>query len=511
MPKYNKIVIVGGGTAGAMSAVTLKHYFPQKEIILIEDKNTPSVGVGESTLGSIRNWLSLLNIQDKDFMKECNATYKLAIKFTGFNKKNEGSFFYPFGNPNVEDNQADLNDWCFKKILYPETSNTDYANSFYPSMSLLNNNKLCYNIDNWVLTRDSAFHFDALAFAAWLKKMFVDKLKGITMTGKVQEVGYKENGDIEYLHTETEKIYADLFIDCTGFKSLLLGGALKEPFNSYEDILPNNSAWATKVPYKDKQKELVAYTDCTAIDNGWVWNIPLWDRIGTGYVYSDKFISDEDALKQFKEHINNDEIEAKNIKMKIGLYERIWVKNVCAIGFAAGFIEPLESNGLYTVHQFLVKLLRVLQKESVSRYAIDHFNESCKKQFRSFSEFVSLHYALTEREDTEYWKQLHNKEYPLQLDYLQNYKGFQDYITCKMDNFHYPKEGGFHCIATGMNWYPTELVSIRHGLQIYETDMLKTLWKGALDNLEEKKKRWNLTAQTKDSYIDYLNKSIYKA
>lgn len=493
-----------------MSAVSLKKFFPNKEIILIEDKNTPVIGVGESTLGSIRNWLSMLDIKDKDFMKECDAIYKLAIRFNNFNKEKNNSFFYPFGNPNIENNIADLNDWHLKKMLFPETPIVDYYNSIYPSMALINKNKLCNNIDNWSLNNDTAFHFDAIKFGNWLKNNLFKKLNGTILFGKVIDHKLKEDGSIDYLNIDGNKIYSDLFIDCTGFKSLLLSEFLKEPFNSYEDILPNNSAWAARIDYTDKEKQLVPYTDCTAIENGWVWNIPLWNRIGTGYVYSDKYISDEDALKEFKSYLKNHSIEAKNIKMRVGLHKRIWVKNVCAIGFSAGFIEPLESNGLYTVHQFLVKLLRVLQKDSVSRYAIDHFNESCRKQFRSFAEFVALHYALTEREDTEYWKYLYNKEYPMQLDYLQNYKGFQDYITSKMENFHYEKEGGFHCIATGMNWFPTDIVSIKHGTKIAIDDILKTMWKNSFKNLENKKEKWNNLADKALSYISYLKDNIYK-
>ena len=139
---------------------------------------------------------------------------------------------------------------------------------------------------------------------------------------------------------------ANLYIDCTGFKSLLLGQNLKEEFINYSDRLPNDSAWATKIEYKDKEKQLVPYTHCTAIDNGWVWTIPLWSRIGTGYVYSSQFVDDDTALKQFKKFLKTDQLDFKKIKMKVGIHKRLWVKNVCAIGLAAGFIEPLESNGL---------------------------------------------------------------------------------------------------------------------------------------------------------------------
>jgi tryptophan halogenase len=169
-------------------------------------------------------------------------------------------------------------------------------------------------------------------------------------------------------------------------------------------MLPNNSAWATRIPYKNKEKELVGYTNCTAIENGWVWNIPLWSRIGTGYVYSDKFVSDEDALKEFQKYLGTKELEFKNIKMRVGLHNRLWVKNVVAIGLSAGFIEPLESNGLFTVHEFLMILLRNIQRDKFSQFDRDSYNYQAKHLFRNFAEFVALHYALSHRNDTEYWK-----------------------------------------------------------------------------------------------------------
>ena len=146
-------------------------------------------------------------------------------------------------------------------------------------------------------------------------------------------------------------------------------------------MLPNNSAWATRKPYKDKRNELVAYTNCTAIENGWVWNIPLWSRIGTGYVYSDKFVDDDTALKQFQKHLGTDELEFKKIKMRVGIHEKLWHKNVAAIGLSAGFIEPLESNGLFSVHEFVIKLVRALNREKVSQWDKDNYTYQCNKQF----------------------------------------------------------------------------------------------------------------------------------
>jgi tryptophan halogenase len=345
MKEINNITIVGGGSAGYMTASTLLNQFPNKKITLIESPIVPILGVGESTIGGIKAWTKLLNIDDKQFLKETDGSYKLSIKFTDFYKKGE-SFHYPFGFPYSKENKASLNDWWFKKFIYPETNNSDYADSYYPQMALVNQNKCFYNENNEIpfdFIRDTAYHFDAVKFAHWLKNKYCIPRGLKHIEDNIISIEQDENG----IKSLNNKYTADLFIDCTGFKSLLLGECLKEPFESYSDMLPNNSAWATRIHYKDKEKELVGYTNCTAINNGWVWNIPLWSRAGTGYVYSDKYISDDDALKEFKEYLGTDELEFKKVKMRVGIHKRLWVKNVVAIGLSAGFIEPLESNGLF--------------------------------------------------------------------------------------------------------------------------------------------------------------------
>ena len=205
---------------------------------------------------------------------------------------------------------------------------------------------------------------------------------------------------------------------------------LNVKFNSYNDLLPNNKAWATKVPYNDKERELEPYTNCTAIENGWVWNIPIWDRIGTGYVYSDKYVSDDEALDEFKKHLDSkgldhSQSEFKNIPMRIGLHEDIFVKNVCAIGLSAGFIEPLESNGLLTVHEFLMYLIYIMDRHNnLSSMDILSFNRQCKKFFNEFTDFVAMHFSLSNRNDTKYWKDISKR------DWLKLSKSIDLYISC---------------------------------------------------------------------------------
>lgn len=502
------IIIVGGGSAGYMTASTLLNQFPNKKITLIESPSVPILGVGESTIGGIKAWTKLLNINDKEFLKETDGSYKLSIKFTDFYKKGE-SFHYPFGFPYTKENKASLNDWWFKKFIYPETSNSDYADCFYPQMALVNQNKCFYNENNEIpfdFARHTAYHFDAVKFANWLKNNYCIPRGLKHIEDNIISIEQDENG----IKSLNNKYTADLFIDCTGFKSLLLAESLKEPFESYSDMLPNNSAWATRIPYKDKEKELVGYTNCTAINNGWVWNIPLWSRAGTGYVYSDKYISDDEALKEFKEYLGTDELEFKKVKMRVGIHKRLWVKNVVAIGLSAGFIEPLESNGLFSVHEFLIKLVRNLQREKVSQWDKDNFTFQCKLSFRNFAEFVALHYALSHRTDTKYWQDNFNKNWEEKLISLKPslIEGFLLASLNRNYDYHFPEAGGLHCISAGMNWSPTDLVSIKY-LDFKDTESLKQDWKPFIENLTNRKELWNFKVKDKTSLFEFLKQNIY--
>jgi len=504
------ILILGGGSAGWMTASTLIKKFPNKKITLIESPNIPTVGVGESTIAGVKFWSKWLGLKDKDFLKYTDGSYKLSIKFTDFYKKGE-SFHYPFGEPYLQNNLNDLNDWWYKKLLYPNTKNDDYANCFYPQMALINENKFFYNDKNelpFTFEKDTAYHFDATKFGLWLKENYCLPRGVKCIKEDILSVEQDENG----IKSLNNKYKADLYIDCTGFKSLLLGQTLKEPFESYEDLLPNNSAWATRVPYKDKEKQLVSYTNCTAIENGWVWNIPLWSRIGTGYVYSDKYIDDDNALKQFQKHLGTDELEFKKIKMRVGIHKRLFVKNVVAIGLSAGFIEPLESSGLYTVHEFLMNLIKNIDREKISQWDKDNFTYNCKHLFKNFSEFVAMHYALSHRDDTEYWKNNFNKNWDEKLINLNPTTINGMFNKAYHRSFNYKFEHRFgegtHCIAAGMNWSPINLDTILYYNQ-KDKKFYEDLWEPYIKNLEKRKIEWKKVIKNKQNLYNFLRDNIY--
>jgi len=502
--KYD-IIVVGGGSAGWMSAATLIKEFPDKKIALIESPEIATVGVGESTIGPIRNWATFLELEDKTFLKHTDGTYKLSIQFTDFYKKGE-TFHYPFGVPFTEDTLDGLNDWWFKKFFYPETPYTDYVDCYYPQMALVNQNKLSINSDaqfeDFYFFQDSAFHFDATKFGLWLRDNYCLPRGVVHIKEHIDEIKQNEDG-IESLN---ELHRADLFIDCTGFASVLLGKTLKVPFESMSDILPNNTAWATRLPYTNKREQLVTYTDCKAVENGWIWNIPLWSRIGTGYVYSDNFIDDDAALKQFQKHLGTDEADFKKIKMRIGIHERLWEKNVVAIGLSAGFVEPLESNGLFTVHEFLRELLRELKRDKISQWERDSFNYRAKWHFKGFAEFVALHYTLSHRDDTEYWRSIRDKNW---LDKKGEAGAWGKLAAAKLHEHSFRQTGGIHCIATGMHCSPTEMTEAQWQFLTNET-LLAKQWEPFIAKMNKRKGIWKHAADQAENTYDFLKRYIYK-
>jgi tryptophan halogenase len=521
----NKIIIVGGGSAGWMSAATLVKYFPEKDITVIESPNIPTIGVGESTLGAIRNWIRALEINEDDFMKFTNASYKMGIRFKNFYYLGDGGYFHPFGRPFTHTfhsegfNESDvLKLWHIKKSKDKDLPPQDYCKTFWPTIPLMEKGKFSDNssgeFDNYHPKTTLAYHFDAVKFAIWLRDSY-SKPKGVKhVQAEVVEV-IKNSDGIEYLVLDSgEKVYSDLFVDCTGFKSLLLGEALNETFISYHDLLPNNKAWAVQIPYTDKEKELEPLTECTALSNGWVWNVPLWSRIGTGYVYSDKYITKEEALEEFKAYLNSDKMKVYNpnrvtdnlqfrhIETKIGRYERMFVKNVVAIGLSSGFIEPLESNGLLSVHRFLFFLITALQRGSVSQLDKNIYNVSCNTMFDNFAEFVALHYLLTKRDDTQYWRDWKNKD--IEIDNSKLDSMFYEAAAIKIFDEKQRPGSLLHCIAAGMEFY-------NYTAQWTIPDPLgPTKYELKLDNFKENteylKKKWEEAAKNSETLYEYLKR-----
>lgn len=423
--KINSILIVGGGSSGWMTAAAIAKQLPDVKLTLIESPNVPIIGVGESTIGHINNYLHLLGLKDEDWMPHCNATYKTSIKFVDFREnpmETPHKFHYPFGQFDFHDKPRGLMEWFLIKANIAGIDCSNFAEFFHDSVLMTDANKLTRNesglIRNFKFKADTAYHMDASAFGVYLKD-HICLPSGMThILDDVIGHSINKSGEIAYIITKNSgELEADLYIDCTGFKSLLLEQAMKVPFKSFKDTLFNDRAIATTIPYIDKPSEMENYTSCTAIESGWVWNIPLWHRIGTGYVYSSDFATEAEAEEQFRRHLKSnrmiypdaaraDAAEFRHIKIKHGVHSHAWEKNVVAVGLSNGFIEPLESTGLMLTHEALVKIINMLKMRGrrVTQYDIDLFNHAFNEEIKGFKDFISQHYSCSMRDDTPYWQ-----------------------------------------------------------------------------------------------------------
>jgi tryptophan halogenase len=419
----NSFVIVGGGSAGWITASTLIHKFPNKKITLVESKTVPTIGVGESTIKEINTWLKRLDVDIKDFIVNTEAAYKFGVKFTDFENLGLESFFTHFGEQFQPSDSNGKSNFFYQKEINNDLNFNDYFINYIPQSHMMLNNKFTDldfpELDPFSTKKYSSFQVNAVKLADYFANKYAIPRGVERIFGNVESIN-SEYKDIDYLTLDDgSKIYADFFIDCTGFKSLLLGKHLKEPFISTKGILPNNKAFFAPVEYSEKEKELETFTHSIALKNGWAWNTPLWSRIGTGYVYSDEFTDEDSALKEFKNHLDSknmahldtkrsEKININKLEIRNGYYERNWVNNVCAIGLSSAFLDPLEGVGLFFVHDFASKISDLLEKGFYTDLDQKSFNKMFKDEIKENMKFIKTHYILSKRDDSEYWIKIRN-------------------------------------------------------------------------------------------------------
>ena len=520
--RTDRIVIVGGGTAGWMTATTLMKLYPQKDVVVIESSDYPTVGVGESTLGQLRRWTHIMELDENEWMSKCDASYKLSIKFTDFYDKDAGSFHYPFGRP-VADGVNHYVDWAYVKMVYNE-DNSDFVSSYYPANALMENNTYdpyFYGLNPDI---DVAYHFDATKFGNWLRDSYCVP-KGVTvLSTTVMSVMADEDGVSGLLMSDNDIVTADLYVDATGFKSILLN-AVGAEWISYADLLPNNRAWATRVPYVDQEREQEPYTHSTAISNGWCWNIPLMSRLGAGYVYSDEYVSKENALEEFKQYLMSDKmvvprtreqvdaLEYRDIPMRVGRFRNSFVKNVVGIGLSAGFIEPLESNGLLSVHENLFYLADILERGKISEFDRQMYNQRFSKFFDDFATFVAMHYSLSHRDDTEYWRDIQERHYDLNGDFDSPYHTKQVAFNYLTENFMnewiwWPNTAGMPFIGIGMG---LDIINPWRAKWLEKLDghNLSEHTKVSKESYDKRKALWDMEAKKLPSLYQWLKENRY--
>ena len=412
-----KIVIAGGGTAGWMTAAAFSKVLGKDyaDIRLIESESIGTVSVGEATIPQISMFNSLLGIDENDFVKKTQATFKLGIEFIDWNKKGE-RYIHPFGDHGNDMDAIQFHHyWLKMRQLGKVPALEEYSLAAVAARQ--GRFMRPKDMGNSPISEiNYAFHFDATLYAAYLRDYA--EQRGVTRTeGKISDVLLRNSdGFIDSLLLENgERIDADLFIDCTGFRGLLIEGALKTGYDDWSEVLPCDTAVAMPCIAKGSGKQY-PYTQSFAQDAGWIWRIPLQHRIGNGYVYPSKFVSDDEAQSILRRHLESDPIAEPNfLKWKTGVRKKGWNKNCIAIGLSAGFVEPLESTGLHLIQAAIAKFLGHFPHNGFDQIDIDTYNKQTKTELEYIRDFIVLHYKATERDDSEFWRFCKDMEIPPRL------------------------------------------------------------------------------------------------
>jgi len=406
--KIKRIAIVGGGNAGWLAANHLGVELsrdPDIDITLIESKDIPVIGVGEGTVPLIRNSLQNFGISEVDLLLECDATFKTAIKFANWmstEKYGKDNFYYHTFDAPFPGGYDVTQYWLGHKT---EAYYSKLSAAYYVAEK--NRSPKRPDSPPYKGLVNYAYHFDAAKFTTLLagnaKKRF--GVKHIYQT--IKHVMLHDDGNVkgfQYDSGESEEF--DFYIDCSGFSSLLFGKTLKVPFIDKSNIILTDTALALQVPITSDE-ELFPYTKAVAHDAGWVWDIPLTTRRGTGFVYSSQHMSDDQAIKAFSTYHGKDleNSNARKIPMKAGYREKIWEKNCVTLGLANGFVEPLEATSLF-ITDFCAGMIAKkipLYKEEIPVFA-KSCNEIAALIWERIFDFIQLHYCISDRRDTQFWR-----------------------------------------------------------------------------------------------------------
>ena len=389
------IIIVGGGTAGWMTAAALAKD-PNNEITIFRG-NEP-IGVGESTTPHIDQYLKYMGISDEDFLRATRGTYKSSSRFVDFYKKGH-VFHYPNGQSDQEIN-VPFDHWMQAKRYYPDQT-PSFAEFFQPFVGVAEDGKLPLKdplLEPYDLSKDRSFHIDGSKFAAYLQENFCSNVR--VDDRKVTSVRYEgdrisslflERGPYDNRAPQTD---ADFYIDCTGQASTLGGSQSSwQPI----DTLNVDTAIVRREEYTNKDEQMHCYTHAKGLSSGWQWRIPTWDFISTGYVFSSKHQTEEDAKKEFG--------DGRVVNFRTGRFEEAWVGNCVKIGLSYGFVEPLESTSLFNTHHGILQLVDTLATvPDFGQFERDNFNWNLAEHFDGWKEFVEAHYYYSSRKDTPFWR-----------------------------------------------------------------------------------------------------------
>lgn len=412
MKPVQKVVIAGGGTAGWMAAALIKKVLGHSvSVELVESDAIGIVGVGEATIPPVQLFNQYLGLDEKAFLRETRATIKLAIKFDNWRRPGD-SYYHTFGAAG-----AALGFCSFQHYWLAAR-----AAGLTQSLWDFDLNYLCceagkFNIiktPNPLYELPYAYHFDATLYGQFLRRL-AESAGVVRIEGMISDVvRHGISGDVKTLLLQDgREVHGDLFIDCSGLRSLLARQTLAVPFESYAHYLPADRAWA--VP-SERFVSTLPYTRSIAHKVGWQWRIPLTHRNGNGLVYSSAYLSDDEAVSMLLANLDSKALaEPRLIKFETGRLQQQWSHNVIAVGLASGFLEPLESTSIHLIQSAIVRLLKVFPQYGIAPAARDYYNADSQLEFETIRDFIILHYHANERDDSPFWRDMRSLQLPTRL------------------------------------------------------------------------------------------------
>jgi tryptophan halogenase len=398
------VVIVGGGTAGWMTAISLATVLMGKvAITLVESDEIGIIGVGEATIPMIKLFNKVAGIDENDFLKATQGTFKLGIEFVNWGRLGD-RYMHGFGSIGQDLWTVSFDQYWHKMRALGRASDLgDYsitraaakANKFMPARTDMPNSPLA--------EINYAYHFDAGLYARYLRTLC--EAKGVQrIEGKIGQVSQRQaDGHVDAVVLENgQRIEGDLFIDCSGMRGLLIEGALKTGYEDWSHWLPCDSALA--VPC-ESASILTPYTRSTAHRAGWQWRIPLQHRIGNGHVYASRYISEDEATATLLSNLDGRPMaEPRLIKYTTGMRRLGWNRNVVAVGLSSGFLEPLESTSIHLIQMAIARLIRFFPGPQIDPVEVDEYNRQTRFEYESIRDFIILHYHLNQRTDAPFWR-----------------------------------------------------------------------------------------------------------